>query len=327
MNFDANLIWKLIIQLSYEYMRTYWGIDLGGTKIEGVILSNASADSVLFRHRIDTEAEGGYSHIVNRIGGLVRYMEEQTGLKSEALGIGTPGTLEPRTRTIKNSNTLCLNGMPLQDDLQNLLSVPVFIANDANCFTLAESLLGVVQDVVPEFRTIFGVIMGTGVGGGIVVRGNDKQAFVLNGLQGIGGEWGHNVLEENGAPCYCGKSGCVEQVLSGPALQHYYQSKSGTFLKLPQIMENYRVGNDLFAQETIERMYEKFAQALTTITNVLDPDAIVIGGGVGNIESLYTEGPARALKYVFNKSFDTPILRPKLGDSAGVFGAAMLTFH
>ncbi len=308
-------------------MKTYWGIDLGGTKIEGVILSQASADSVLCRHRINTEAEGGYEHILSRIGTLVEYMQKETGLSPDSLGIGTPGTLEPRTKTIKNSNTLCLNGMPLQTDLEKILSVPVTVANDANCFALAEAQMGIVQDVVKDYRVVFGVIMGTGVGGGVVLRGNDGQAFVLNGLQGIGGEWGHNVLEEDGYPCYCGKQGCVEQVLSGPALQRFYQEKSGKFLKMPQILENYHAGHDLAATETMERLFEKFAQALTTLVNVIDPDAIVIGGGVGNIDLLYTEGPKRAEKYVFNKSFDTPILRPKLGDSAGVFGAAMLTFR
>lgn len=307
-------------------MRNYWGIDLGGTKIEGVILSAANANAVVYRHRIDTEAEQGYEHIVGRIVKLVGIMRDESGYRPDAIGIGTPGSLDPRLGTMKNSNTTCLNGQPLLADLQKQIDVPVQIANDANCFALAEAQMGIVQDVVPDFRCVFGVIMGTGVGGGVVVRGNDGQAFVIGGLQGIGGEWGHNVLEENGDPCYCGKNGCVEQVLSGPALQRYYQKKSGVLLKLPQIMERYRQGNDPHAHATVERLLENFGQAVTTLTNVLDPDAIVIGGGVGNIDLLYSEGPIRAEKYVFNTSFNTPILRPKLGDSAGVFGAAMLTF-
>jgi fructokinase len=308
-------------------MQTYWGIDLGGTKIEGVILSKASPEALIYRKRIDTEAHQGYNHIVSRIVELVRIMESETGYKPDAIGIGTPGTLDPRSKTMKGCNTTSLNGMPLRDDLQNQLAIPVYIANDANCFALAEAQMGIVQDVVPDYRLVFGIIMGTGVGGGVVIRGNDGQAFVLNGLQGIGGEWGHNVLEENGDPCYCGKKGCVEQVLSGPALQRFYEAQSGEALKLPQILKNYHQGNDPHAQTTVERLLENFGQAVTTLVNVLDPDAIVVGGGVGNIDLLYSEGPIRAQKYVFNASFDTPILRPKLGDSAGVFGAAMLTFR
>ncbi|HEV7347237.1 ROK family protein [Telluribacter sp.] len=306
-------------------MQSYWGIDLGGTKIEGVILSSPSPDAVVFRHRIDTESHKGYQHIINRIATLVDIMKAETGYQPEALGIGTPGTLDPARQTMKGSNTTCLNGMPLHRDLQERLKIPVSIANDANCFALAEAQMGTVQEVAPNFRSVFGVIMGTGVGGGVVLRGNDGQPFVLNGLQGIGGEWGHNILEPGGDDCYCGKQGCVEQVLSGPALQRYYQKISGTALKLPVIVERYHQGNDPHATATIERLLESFGQAITVLVNILDPDAIVLGGGVGNIDLLYTEGPKRAANYVFNHSFETPILRPKLGDSAGVFGAAMLT--
>lgn len=308
-------------------MRTYWGIDLGGTKIEGVILSNPSPEAVIFRHRIDTEAALGYEHIVHRIKTLVEIMIKETGIMPDSIGIGTPGTVNPSTRTMKNCNTTCLNEKSLLDDLIRELGVPVMMANDANCFALAEAQMGIVQDIAPNFQSVFGVILGTGVGGGVVIKGNDGQAFALNGLQGIGGEWGHNVFEENGYECYCGKKGCNEQVFSGPALQRYYQEKSGKALKLPEILKNHLDGTDPIATETIERLLESFGQAITTIVNVLDPDAIVIGGGVGNIDLLYTEGPKRAAKYVFNSTFDTPILRPKLGDSAGVFGAAMLTFR
>ncbi|MPR36799.1 ROK family protein [Salmonirosea aquatica] len=308
-------------------MRTYWGIDLGGTKIEGVILSKPSPESVIYRHRIDTESARGYDHILSRITELVAHMRDHTGYVPIAVGIGTPGTVDPQTGLMKNCNTTCLNGKPLPTDLEKALGVPVVLANDANCFALAEAQMGIVQDVVPDYRLVFGVIMGTGVGGGVVIRGNDGQAFVLNGLQGIGGEWGHNILEENGYPCYCGKSGCVEQVLSGPALQQYYQDQSGVFRTLPVILERYHQGTDPHAVATVERMLDKFGQAITTLVNVLDPDAIVIGGGVGNIDLLYQQGPARASRYVFNTGFHTPILRPKLGDSAGVFGAAMLTFN
>jgi len=306
-------------------MNTIWGIDLGGSKIEGVVLSAPSPDAVLIRKRIDTEAHLGYQHIVQQIKKLVQQLEAETGYRAQRLGIATPGTLSPSSQTMKNSNTTCLNGMPLKADLEQTLQIPLKMANDANCFALAEATMGIVPDVVPDFQCIFGVIMGTGVGGGVVFRGKDGQPVVLNGLQGIGGEWGHNVLEHNGYECYCGKRGCTEQVLSGPALQRYYHQISGQKHNMKQIIERYKAQDDPYAQQTVERMLDFFGQSISTLINVLDPDAIVLGGGVGNIDLLYTEGVERIKKYIFNsKIVETPILRPKLGDSAGVFGAAML---
>ena len=306
-------------------MQTIWGIDLGGTKIEGVVLGSPSPEAVIARRRIDTEAHLGYPHIVGQIKKLVQQLEAETGHKPAQIGIATPGTLNPSTQTMKNSNTTCLNGMPLKKDLLAALKIPVEMANDANCFALAEATMGIIPDVVPNFQCVFGVIMGTGVGGGVVFRGKDGHPVVLNGLQGIGGEWGHNILEHNGYDCYCGKKGCNEKVLSGTALQRYYQEISGQSLKMPEIMARHLAGTDPYASQTIDRMLEYFGQSISTIINVLDPDAIVLGGGVGNIDLLYTEGVERIKKYVFNsRVVETPILRPKLGDSAGVFGAAML---
>jgi len=306
-------------------MQTYWGIDLGGTKIEGVILSAPSPDAVVIRKRIDTEAEKGYDHIVSQIARLIEELKAETGYSPDRIGFGTPGTFDPAFKTMKGCNTTCLNGMPLPQDLEKTLGVPVAMANDANCFALAEATLGAVPEVVPDFRCMFGVIMGTGVGGGLVFRGHDGRPFVQNGLHGIGGEWGHNILEENGYPCYCGKRGCVEQVFSGPALQQFYFDRSGQRRTMKEIVERYQSGADPHAAETIERLLEYFGRAIATLINVLDPDAIVLGGGVGNVDLLYTEGVERIKKYIFNNGrVSTPILRPKLGDSAGVFGAAML---
>ncbi len=300
-------------------MQTRWGIDLGGTKIEGVVLGPGDHRQVLSRRRIATEAEGGYGHILHRIVRLVDELKVETGLAPEAVGVGTPGTLDPGTQTLKNSNTLCLNGMPVRRDLEAALGVPVRIANDANCFALAEARLGAARERVPDAEVVFGVIMGTGVGGGLVVHNR-----VINGRQGIGGEWGHNFLHASGGPCYCGKTGCVEMVLAGPALERYYAGRSGTALKLPQIVERYRQGGDPHAEATIRRMIDFFGQAISVVINIADPDAIVIGGGVGNIDLLYTEGVEAVRKYVFNNRLDTVFLKPLLGDSAGVFGAAML---
>lgn len=308
-------------------MQTYWGIDLGGTKIEGVVLSAPSPNAVIIRKRIDTEAQKGYDHILNQMVGLIDMLKAETGLQPERIGFSTPGTFDPARQAMKNCNTTVLNGKPMKQDLARLLNLPVEVANDANCLALAEATMGVIPGAVPLYQTVFGVIMGTGVGGGIVVRakGRDKRPFVLNGLQGIGGEWGHNILEENGYPCYCGKRGCVEKVISGPALQQYYQQVSGEARTMQEIIDRYQQGNDLVASQTINRLLEYFGRAISVIINILDPDAIVLGGGLGNIDLLYTEGVERARKYVFNsRELNTPFLKPKLGDSAGVFGAAML---
>ena len=297
-----------------------WGIDLGGTKVEGAVLNSASKPEVLFRHRLPTESNKGYDHILDQIQKLVEMMEREVGYKPSKIGIGTPGTVDLELGTIKNSNTACLNDRFFRQDLEARLGIELIMANDANCFALAETNMGIVKEKYPNAKVVFGVIMGTGVGGGVVVEGK-----IINGLHGIGGEWGHNFLDESGGPCYCGKSGCVEMVLCGPALEKFYYSKSGSPRSLREIVELHRSGVDPIATLTIERLTHFFGLALSVVINILDPDVIVIGGGVGNIENIYSEGVESLKKYIFNNRLDTPILKPKLGDSAGVFGAAFLT--
>lgn len=297
-----------------------WGIDLGGTKIEGVVLKSAVNPTVVARKRVPTEAVNGYDHILNQIKLLVDQLIAEVGYEPLTIGIGTPGTLDPATKLQKNSNTTCLNGKPLKADLEKLLGVPVFLANDANCFALAEDRMGIVREVVKDPKLTFGIIMGTGVGGGLVIDGH-----VRNGIHGIGGEWGHNFLDDSGGPCYCGLEGCVETIISGPALERHYHQVSGQQMKLAEILKRHEANSDTHATETIERLLHFFGKAVASLVNILDPDAIVIGGGVGNIDLLYTEGRKHILKHVFNPEFQTPILKPKLGDSAGVFGAAYLT--
>jgi predicted NBD/HSP70 family sugar kinase len=219
---------------------------------------------------------------------------------------------------MKNSNSTALNGMPLQKDLEALLNIPVVLANDANCFALAETHWGAVKQAKPDARMVFGIIMGTGVGGGIVMDGK-----IWNGLHGIGGEWGHNFLDESGGPCYCGKTGCVETVLSGPGLQRYYHSLTGEQISLKEIVQKQQQGQEA-AVKTIERLNHFFGKAVSVITNILDPDIIVVGGGVGNIDSIYTEGYASLRQFIFNNRLDVQVVKPSLGDSAGVFGAAAL---
>jgi predicted NBD/HSP70 family sugar kinase len=299
--------------------RPIWGFDLGGTKIEGAILESRQNPRVLHRLRIPTEAQKGYDHIVGQVKTLVEMLEAESGLHPESLGIGHPGTLDPITGFIKNANTTALNGRPFHTDLQRVLGVPVKLANDANCFAVAEALMGAAPDVLPDAEVVFGVIMGTGVGGGVVVRGK-----VINGRQGIGGEWGHNFLDESGGPCYCGRSGCVETVISGPALERFYQKESGQHLPLKEIVERSLAGTDPIATATMDRLIHFFGKAIAVVINIIDPDVVVIGGGVGNIDRLYTDGVQEALKYLFNPRIDTIFRKPKLGDSAGVFGAALL---
>ncbi len=302
-------------------MTPIWGIDLGGTKIECAVIEDMESRNVLRRMRLPTEQAHGYTHILRQIYKLVETMAADIGMRPEKIGFGTPGTLDPKTQTLKNSNTVCLNGMPLKSDLETILGVPCELANDANCFALAEAKWGAAHDVAPNAEVVWGIIMGTGVGGGVVVNGK-----VLRGKHGIGGEWGHSFLDDSAYPCYCGNTGCVEQVLSGPALARFYNERSGQNLTLPEIVERFYAGGDEHAEATMERLVHFFGKGAANVMDVIDPEVVVIGGGVGNIDLLYTEGVEMVKKFIFNSGkCETAFLRPKLGDSAGVFGAALLT--
>lgn len=295
-------------------MDTLWGIDLGGTKIEGVVLDARSPTEPLARLRIPTEQERGYEHILGRIEQLVGLLErESRQSRPPQIGIGMPGIPDPKTGRAKNANTVCLIGRDLRADLARTLKVEPILANDANCFALAEAKLGAARG----FETVFGVIMGTGVGGGIVVGGR-----VLKGCHGIAGEWGHNVLYEGGEPCYCGKHGCVEKYLSGPGVERGYFERSGRRLSCAEIAGVAK--EDPHARATIEQLCLDFGRAIAAVINILDPHAIVLGGGVSNIAELYTQGRESVLPWLFNPGLDSPILRPALGDSAGALGAALL---
>ncbi len=296
-----------------------YGIDLGGTKIEGVILESRTDPRVIHRLRVPTEADKGYEHIVGQVAELVAQLHKISGIAPKHIGLGHPGTLDPITGAIKNANTTALIGRPFNVDLEKALGVPVRLANDANCFAVAEALMGAVPEALPNAQVVFGVILGTGVGGGWVVNGK-----VLNGRQGICGEWGHNFLDESGGQCYCGKTGCVETVISGPALERYYKQQTGNALKLKEIVSKAESGEDAAAVATLDRLVHFFGKAIAVVINIMDPDAVVLGGGVGNIDRLYTDGVKEAAKHLFNPRIDTVFLKPKAGDSAGVIGAALL---
>ncbi len=296
-----------------------WGIDLGGTKIEGVILRDASSLEVVDRLRVPTESEKGYVHIVSQMGKCVDQLINRTGLRPEKLGVGTPGVLDPVLGTMKNCNTTVLNGKPLLKDLQDLFGLEINMANDANCFAYAEAKLGAAIEHFTDPEVVFGVIMGTGVGGGVVVNGR-----LLQGRQGIGGEWGHTFLDESGGPCYCGNTGCVEKIISGTALEKHYNDRSNVRRRLPEIVQRHKDNIDQVATATVERLLHFFGKGLANVINIIDPTVVVLGGGVGNVDLLYSEGIEHVKEFVFNNRLDTVFLKPKLGDSAGVFGAALL---
>lgn len=288
------------------------GIDLGGTKIEGVVLDHDGHE--LLRKREDTQQSEGYQAILHTVGQLVGELEAEMGKKC-SIGIGTPGAISAVTGTMKNSNTVCLNGRPLLEDLQTLLHRPLRIANDANCFTLSEALDGAGKN----YSVVFGVIMGTGVGGGLVFNGQLHQ-----GHQYLGGEWGHNILELGGPDCYCGHKGCVETLISGPGLAADFQRHGGDSALLARDIVALAARGDALAEAALQRFFDHFGRAMAMVVNILDPDAIVLGGGLSNVERLYSEGRARVAHYVFNDEFITPILKNVYGDSSGVRGAAQL---
>ena len=284
------------------------GIDLGGTKTEGVLLDEKF--EIIDRKRLPTNQQEGYSSILELIKNLVDDLKQKTD-DSISIGICTPGALSKQSGVIKNSNTQCLIGKDIKNDLENILKQKISIENDANCFTLAESKLGAAQ----KFDIVFGVIMGTGVGGGIVIK---EQ--IHNGRTNIAGEWGHHCIKPAGNSCYCGKSGCVETYLSGPALEKRWGEISG---KQQSVSEILQVNNNQYPKWKGEFL-ANFGLALGNVIDILDPDAIVLGGGLSNIPFLYDQGKDSVYQQVFSDQIDTPILKNKLGDSAGVFGACMI---
>ena len=292
------------------------GIDLGGTKIE--IIALASRGEVLLRERIATP-QGDYAATLAAVVGLVNAAETRLG-RSGTVGIGIPGAESRRSELIKNANSTCLIGKPLRDDLQRALQREVRLANDANCFALSEGVDGSGRGAA----SVFGIILGTGVGGGIVIDGR-----VLTGANAIAGEWGHNPLPCPSQddlplpPCYCGRTGCIEAYLSGPALALDHRQRTGQALDPAEIARLADLG-DAACETTMARYEDRLGRALAGVINILDPEVIVIGGGLSNIARLYQNLPAACAPHVFSDTVDTRILPPMHGDSSGVRGAAWL---
>lgn len=283
------------------------GIDLGGTKTEGILLDDSL--NVIQRTRVSTP-QNNYQEIINQIISLVNDLSKN--ITNFTVGICTPGAISKKTGMLKNSNTQCLIGKPLKEDLEKNLDKKVSMENDANCFAISEATMGSAKN----HPFVFGVIMGTGVGGGIVIDGKIHQ-----GRTNIAGEWGHHTLHQNGNKCYCGKNGCVETYISGPSLEKRWEELSGKKELLPEIVKN--LDSPQFGQWK-EEFLDNFGTALANVIDILDPDVIVLGGGLSNIEFLYSDGIQNVYDKVFSDLVDTPILKNSLGDSAGVFGAALL---
>jgi fructokinase len=287
------------------------GIDLGGTKIEGVVLDRDH--TVLRRRRVATEQGRGYEHILSTIVALVTDLRASAS-DCDHIGIGTPGAVSARTGLMKNSNTACLNGRDLPGDLARRLGCPVVVENDANCFALAEAVLGAGRGA----RMVFGVILGTGVGGGLVI---DQRLW--SGPQHIAGEWGHHAIDPHGPRCYCGQHGCVEALIAGPAVERQYRERAGVAASMDEIVRRARAG-DAVAGAVMAELLERFGRALANVLSILDPDIVVLGGGLSNIDELYTTGRDAVARRVFNDELRTPIVRNQHGDSAGVLGASLL---
>lgn len=292
------------------------GVDLGGTKIE--ILALAPDGSEAYRQRIATP-QGDYAGTLRAVGTLVEAAEANLGGRG-SVGVGMPGALSPATGLVKNANSTCLIGQPLDRDLAARLGRPVRLENDANCFALSEAADGAAAGA----PVVFGVILGTGVGGGVVVEGR-----VLRGRQAVAGEWGHNPLpwpdetERPGPPCYCGKRGCIETFLSGPGLARDHAAATGERLDAAEVAARAEQG-DPAADATLRRYESRLARSLATMINLLDPDAIVLGGGLSKLRRLYDSLPRLLPGFVFSDRCDTPVLPPRHGDSSGVRGAAWL---
>ncbi len=291
------------------------GIDLGGTKTEILVLD--PEQQAVYRERVATPAHS-YDEILMLIDGFVKRAQNRFE-QNMSIGIGIPGAISPRTGLLRNSNTLCLNSRPFKNDLERLLERKVRIENDANCFALSEALGGVAR----SYKTVFAVIIGTGTGGGLVIDGR-----LVNGPHSISGEWGHNPLpwpkpEDSIASCYCGQQGCIETFLSGPGMACGFETRFGRSLSSREIIAAANSGDsDCIVMCNV--YYDQMARALAHVINIIDPHAIVLGGGMSNIDSIYRQVPKLLPGYVFSDFVQTPILKAERGDSSGVFGAALL---
>jgi len=289
------------------------GIDIGGTKTEVIIIDPNDNES--FRKRVPTEDKNNYKKILSFVHKLILETIDKIPQGADCtIGVGIPGSINTETQLVQNANTTCLIGNPFQKDLEKLLVRKIGMENDANCFTLAESRSGAARG----YNFVFGIIMGTGCGGGIYVNGK-----VVKGVHGIAGEWGHFSVDPIGDKCYCGNLGCVETKISGSGVENAFYKKHHIRMKMHEIVQRSR-NNDTKCNEALNQFLDDFGRCVGGLISILDPDAIVLGGGLSNIDELYTKGIEHVRNYAFHRKIQTPIIKNKLGDSAGVFGAAWI---
>jgi fructokinase len=286
------------------------GIDLGGTKTEGIILDNNLNE--IFRKRFPTRHN--YPELLEILASFYSEMCEVIDNKPHTFGIGTPGTVTKKTGLMKYSNIISMNGRPFVEDLEKKLNRKISRHNDANCFAIAEANMGAGKNK----KRVFGVIMGTGIGGGLMVEGK-----LVSGLQDIAGEWGHSIVASFGPRCHCGKIGCIETFISGKGVEDKFYQTYNQRLSMEEIVKKYRHG-DNDAKLIMAEFFINFGKAFSNLITILDPDIIVIGGGLSNIDELYTLGVNQVRDFIFSDELVTPIVRNKCGDSAGVLGAALL---
>ena len=287
------------------------GIDLGGTKIESVVLDAGS--NILFRQRILTESQKGHEHVLNQIHEIYLQALDSIKGKDHSLGIGTPGSISKSTGLLRNSTISCQNGLPLHSLIEKKLNHSFVIENDANCFALAESFMGAGKN----YGFVFGVIMGTGCGGGFIHNGE-----LRTGPQRLAGEWGHSIINPNGPKCFCGKKGCVSTYISGTGLEEMINEN----LKINVSAENF-LNQSIYSnqeEDILNKFYEYYGLSLANVINTIDPDIIILGGGLSNHQDLYTKGLQKVYENIFCEDPNTPILKNVLGDSAGVIGAAII---
>ena len=289
------------------------GVDMGGTKIETVVLDEGGKE--IHRRRISTPAKEGYNAIVNTVVEEIHRAESAIpNLDAVTTGICIPGSINPDNGLVQNANTTCLNHMPFHTDINRLLKRETAMENDANCFALAEAVAGAAKGK----SLVFGVIMGTGCGGGIAIDGR-----VRKGPHAMAGEWGHVSIDPDGAPCFCGKKGCIETMISGGGVEKAFARKFSEPLSMRAIVDGFRNGEPR-CSEVFNTFLDDFGRALGGLISILDPDAVVLGGGLSNIDELYTLGIEKVRRYAFHDNLKTPVLKNALGDSAGVIGAAWI---
>lgn len=291
------------------------GVDLGGTKTE-IMLTEDNVLEILARKRVPTHQQEGYAPLVEQIAGLIiEYLQLVQDKDEVTIGIGIPGSISPQSGIVQGGNTQCLNGRPLKTDLETLVGHNVNVENDANCFALSEALVGAGQG----YEAVLGIIMGTGFGGGIVYSGK-----LWKGVHGNAGELGHMILKSEGLRCWCGRVGCMELYLSGVGIQRIYQEHTGIEKTLPEIYQGYEDKTDAVAETVMEELVENFGLGMGNLLTIFDPSLIIIGGGVSNLPILYEQGAAAAIRNSFHPEFAVPIVQNQLGDSSGIYGAAML---